>query len=62
MERNKPDANDDPGKYYPPPDDPAGGGAPGAIKDPVGMVRCRSCGMHTPADEARCERCNSPVR
>ena len=26
------------------------------------MVRCRSCGMKTPADETRCERCNSPVR
>jgi hypothetical protein len=65
---NNPDANDgsaitDPGKNYEPPDTPVAGGTPGASDvDPVGMVRCRSCGMHTPANVTRCVRCNSPVR
>lgn len=69
-EENNPDGNDggpsspvtDPGKSYPPVDDQQMGGAPGAATyDPVGMVRCRSCGMQTPADGARCVRCNTPT-
>jgi hypothetical protein len=65
VKENKPNANDgltDPGKYYPPVDDQVPGGAPGASEyDPVGMVRCRSCGMQTPAGESRCVRCNTPT-
>jgi hypothetical protein len=67
-EENNPDGNDgssvtDPGKSYAPVDDQVPGGEPGASEyDPIGMVRCRSCGMMTPADGTRCDRCNTPVR
>jgi hypothetical protein len=68
VEENNPNSNDsspltDPGKSYAPVDDAVTGGSPGgAEQDPIGMVRCRSCGMQTPANGARCQRCNTPVR
>jgi hypothetical protein len=69
VQEDKPDANNgdsavtDPGKDYAPVDDAAPGGAPGQSGDAgyMGMVRCRTCGMKTPSDGARCERCNTPL-
>jgi hypothetical protein len=64
---NTPDSNNqsaitDPGKNFPPVDAQQIGGAPGASTvDPVGMIRCRSCGMATPANGTRCVRCNTPI-